>query len=508
MRKLNLDQVKSAPALESQARQVNPDTADNTTSNEPAQSPPPDELEPGDFPLDALPEAARDMAAEVSRVFNVPPELPGMAALATLGVACGKAYTLTGAVNGCQNFANLYVLAGAPRGTGKSCIAEIVRPLLDVSAEMEAEHRAKILPGLKAEQAIAKKQIEAALRSVATDVPQPGERLDAERAIARLQQKHDDAENKLAASPSLWAANVTSEKLGSLLSVSRETGFIYSPEGGEVLRVFAGKYSKDGKGEFDLLLSGYTGESVRVDRQGRGPVNLANPCLSLLLAVQPPILRDLFANPEAVQRGLITRTLAFVCEVEPREDDGRIDEINPDVRARWHALVRRILAVRHKYADAPRNVSCSQSAREGLRDFYNEAVRLRRGKFADVQGELSRWRENACRASLALAVGDSPDADTLTANQAARAVQLVRWAQLSTLALLTAGQQAARLALAKRVREILKEAGGQMTLRDLLTHHGIEHGQARSLAAWQPQTFTVERKQGERGRPSEVLRLV
>lgn len=508
MKTLNFEAIKKAAALQGKPL-ITPQTNHRTitTSTACKQAMPAPETGPGDFPLDALPEAARDMAAEVSRVFDVPPELPGMAALAALGAACGKSYVLTGAVNGCQNFANLYVLAGAPRGTGKSCIAELVRPILDASAEMEADHRQRILPGLKAERAIAGKKQEAALRSITKAGLPPGERLDVEREITTLQTAIGDLDARLAATPTLWAANVTSERLGTLLSVSNETSFIYSAEAGEVLRVFAGKYRKDDAGDFDLLLSGYTGEQVKVDRGSRGPVNLARPCLSLLLAVQPPILRELFANAEAVERGLITRTLAFACEVQPREDDGREDAINRTVCERWAALLQSIIAGRLKHPDTTRNVSCEPGAREILREFHNEGVRLRLGEFADVQGELSRWRENACRAALALAVGDAVDTITLTAEQAARAVRLVRWAQLSTLQLLTAGRTTARVILAERLRAILKGAGGQMTLRDLARHHSVEHGQTRALAASVPQSFTLETIKGERGRPSEVLKL-
>lgn len=502
------DELKCAAALQSQPRVEKLDEAKTTTSSATAQAASLPEIEPGDFPLEALPEAARDMAAEVSRVFKVPPELPGMAALATLGAACGKAYTLTGAVNGFENSANLYVLAGAPRGSGKTVIKEFARPILDAGAEMEAEHRTKILPSLKAERAIAAKQFDEALKAVAKKGLPPGERLDVERDVARLQQKLDALDGKVDATPALWVANVTSEKLGTLLSVSGETCLIFSPEGGEVLRVFAGKYRKDDKGDFDLLLSGYTGDSVRVDRSSRGPVNLYRPCLSLLLAAQPPVLRELFSNSEAVERGLITRTLAFVCEVEAQFDDGTTDEIDALVRERWHALVRQILDVRRKHADAPRILLCNPDAREVLRDFHNEAVRLRRGEFADVQGELSRWRENACRASLALAVGDSQDVNTLKADQAARAVRLTRWAQLSTLELLSHGRTMARSQLAERVRAILEAHGGRLTLRLLAKHHGVEHGQAKALSVSHPETFGFREEKGERGRPSPVLLLI
>ena len=178
------------------------------------------------------------------------------------------------------------------------------------------------------------------------------------------------------------------------------------------------------------------------------------------------------------------------------------------MRERWGALVRRILDARKARTYISREVDCSQGAREVLREFHNEAVRLRIGAFADVQGELSRWRENACRASLALAVGDSSDVTALDEAQAVRAVSLVRWAQLSTLGLLAQGRTVAAVVLEERLLELLKAGGGQMTLRDLSRRHGINQGQVDALVSRRPQCFSVERKQGGRGRSSEVLRLL
>ncbi len=468
----------------------------------------PSQHDPGPFPLDALSPAARAMAIEVARVYGVPPEMPGMAALATIAASCGQTFNLTGAVTGQENHANLYVAIAAPRGTGKSCVRVIVRPLIDASEKVEREYREATLPGLKAEKAIATRQMDSLLKA-ATETkkkPQTVEGLETQQELAGLLARLDEIEPKLAASRALWAENVTSEALAALLAVSEGTLMIYSAEGGEALRVFAGRYRADDKGDFDLLLKGYTGEPVRVHRRGRSPLLIAKPCLSVLLMVQPSILDELFVNQEAVDRGLLTRALCITCPAPPREDDGTVDNVCGNVESEWRHLVENILQQRRLKTGEGREVHCTPEATEVLREFHNESVRLRRGDFADIQGELTRWRENACRVALSICIADNPDAVELTGEQAKRAVQITRWAALSMLQLLNAGRIAARAARKEKLIQLLDGNGGEMTLRELRKTRGFEESEALDLCQRFPRQFVQEVKQ-TKGRPSPVIRL-
>ncbi len=65
------------------------------------------QLQPGQFPVDALNETQRRIAEDVATVHELPIELAAMPALAVTAAALGKGWKLTGAVNGRENFGNL-----------------------------------------------------------------------------------------------------------------------------------------------------------------------------------------------------------------------------------------------------------------------------------------------------------------------------------------------------------------------------------------------------------------
>jgi len=301
--------------------------------------------------------------------------------------------------------------------------------------------------------------------------------------------------------PSLWASDVTSQKLGVLLAGSRdESLLIYSPEGGAVIRVWLGRYESSGKADIDLLLSGYSCEACRVDRIGRPSISLRAPCLSTLLMVQPCLLREVFANQEANERGLLARTLAFVAAGRLAEDDGIAREPDRQAMDDWGALVRCLLRLRHDRTE-PLTVRAEPAAFEVLRAFHNEAIRLRQGALAAVAGDLSRWRENACRVALAIHAAENPEGVTLTAETAVRAVRLVRWAGRSTVRLLASGLEAAAKARAEKLRGLLQRAGGKLTLGALDKRHGMAEAEAESLSHTFGSMFTIDDHANPKGGP-------
>ena len=94
---------------------------------------------PGEFPAGALSPLVRDLVTEISQVYQIPPQMPAMAALAMVGAAVGKRYKLVGAINGQESFPNLYVVAIAPRGGGKGSVGKaIVEPLFEAERAMSA----------------------------------------------------------------------------------------------------------------------------------------------------------------------------------------------------------------------------------------------------------------------------------------------------------------------------------------------------------------------------------
>ncbi len=511
--------TKSAGGLPATPRETpNVHSAKITTRATPAQadSGPPD-LEPGKFPLHALSPSLRAIAADLANVHRVPVQLPAMCAVGIVSGALGNAYTLTGAVDGKDCHGNLYIIPAAPKSSGKCSVANaIVRPLLEASAELEAAFKQHQLPGLKTDKAILEKRVGVLVNELATGQTGRGrdkktmgepERAETRRELEQAHERLAEIEPLLSALPTYWLGNATSEAMAAQFAQNNPGLFCYSAEGGETVRVLLGKYRGDDKADLDLYLSGYTVEPWRSDRIGRGVCQIT-PCLAMLLLVQPSILRELMGNEEAFERGMTARLLTFTVETEPQEDDGIAQRVGETAEAAWSQLIRSILARREALAGKSHRIVCTPEAREVFGQFHNDGVRLRRGEFRDMEAELGRWRENAIRLAIGLCVADYLEAQELTGEQAARAVDLMRWCARSALQITNAARMQKR---AKRAEElhvlIASKPGGKETLRNLDKSHGFQPEEVHALAVQFAERFTVERKEDTGGRPSPFLRL-
>ncbi len=306
--------------------------------------------------------------------------------------------------------------------------------------------------------------------------------------------------------PGFVEGNCTSEALATSLRSGDQSLMLFSPEAGEVLRVAAGKYNKNEKGDFDLLLSGWSSEPVSYNRISRGRRHL-RPTLSALLFAQPVIVDELLANDEAFERGLTARMLIFDSEIELRHDDGVERKLPPHILNQWAEHIR--FLTKNRPTTRTFEVRCGQDARESFRIFHNMSIDARRGGYADVSGELSRWRENAIRVALNLWLADGKGGD-ISGEQADRAISVVHWCYSSYMRLLNRGRGARKMSRVQTLRGLLVDTSEkEITLRDLAGCHGFEQDEVRRLAAeFSDKLMTTTKSPGAKGgRPSEVLTI-
>jgi hypothetical protein len=469
------------------------------------------QFQPGTFPVDALGETQTRIVEAVTSVYQLPPELAAMPALAVTAAALGKAWKLSGAVNGRENFGNLYIIPGAPKSAGKGAAAQLAEPILQASAKMEVDWKETKRPSLESHRQVLEARAKHLTNCLARrkDGGQSLPETELRIIEADLLAVNADLERirpLLAAVPSYHVGNATSEALAMKFARNDDTLFAFSPEGGDTVRVMLGKYNKGDSADFDPWLSGYSVESYQSDRVLRGNVNII-PCLTALIFCQPSLLRELYGNEEAFERGLTARVLPFVCEPNLREDDGVERSVSTHHRDAWRDLITSLLDQRRAQLStgAPIIVRCDPDAREVFRAFHNESIRLRNGEYRDIEGELGRWRENACRIALGLCVADNPAATALTARQAERAVRLARWGHYSALQVLHAGRMERRQVRVNRLRDLLDESGGEVTLRNLEKSHGFSPEEVQRIAAEFPAQFRVESRQNPKGGPQSLI---
>jgi hypothetical protein len=469
------------------------------------------QFQPGQFPIDALNETEKRIVEAVANVHQLPIEMAAMPAIAVIAAALGKAWKLTGAVNGRENFGNLYIIPGAPKSAGKGAAARLADPIVQASGKLAEHWKASEKPRLETKRCILEARAKHLTWCLARRKEGRQSLSDSQLATFETELRNANASLErirplLAAVPSYHVGNATSEALAMKFARNDDTLFALAYEGGDTLRVMLGKYSKGENADFDLWLSGYSVEPYQSDRVLRGNVNIT-PCLTALIFCQPPLLRELYSNEEAFERGLTARVLPFISEQPLQEDDGLERNVSVYHRDAWHDLIAGLLVQRAKQlaTGGPALVQCDTAAREILREFHNESIRLRNGQFRDIEGELGRWRENACRIALGRCIADNPAASVLTKDQAERAVKLARWGHYSALQVMHAGRMERRLVRVNKLCGLLDDYDGEVTLRTLEKSHGFTSDEIERLAADFPSHLRLETKQNPKGGPQSRI---
>lgn len=459
--------------------------------------------EPEKFPIDVFPESLRSVANDMAGVYQTPVCLPAMSALAVLSGAVGKSVVVRGGYKDKATRLNVYVIPVAERGSGKGNVGEtLIAPLVCRSRELAKRH-GNVVAGKRGELGVLKREVQKMEQQAAGK--SDGERANLLDTLSNRHARIAELEAEATRDSTLWVGDTTSEALGRALADNGETLFGYSSEAGAAVKVALGKYTEKGKGDFDLLLMSYSGDAVRINRITRGIVQLDNPCLGLLWLVQPCVIQQLVGDAEAIQRGLTARPLIFNSGARREHDDRQFQAFTH--AEKWRVFIDKILDDRLTGAE-PREITCTPEAREVFAKFDDESVDLERGPFADLAGELSRWRENAVKVGGLFTVAEGTD--TISSAQAERAVAVVRWCGINYLGLLQFGRRERLREDLERVLELLRESkGGEINLGDLARNHGIRRQKLESLIAVFPDRLAIHRipqAPGAAGRPAEVLR--
>jgi hypothetical protein len=179
----------------------------------------------------------------------------------------------------------------------------------------------------------------------------------------------------------------TPERLASLLHEQGGRLAVLSPEGG-VFDILAGRYSATGAPNFEVFLKGHAGDTLRVDRVGRPAEYVAQPALTVGLAVQPAALGGLLERAHFRGRGLLGRFLYAMPASLLGRRDTQAPPVPEAVRAAYHQGIRLLLALGSD-AEAPYELSLSPDARTAFDAFY-AALEPRLGEDGDL-ALLTDW---------------------------------------------------------------------------------------------------------------------
>jgi len=196
--------------------------------------------------------------------------------------------------------------------------------------------------------------------------------------------------------PQVWTQDVTSEHLGTLMSLHDERMAVMSDEGG-IFETMGGRYS-GGVPNIDLYLQGHAGGAVKVDRGSRPSISLFAPALTIGLAVQPDVLRGITENKSFRGRGLLGRFLYVIPHSKIGFRTGNTTPLTDSDKAEYGRVITALLNLtKNEAADfttEPHTLKLKPDAFDAWKAFWDKTEEAMRdgGTFAhatDWAGKLS-----------------------------------------------------------------------------------------------------------------------
>lgn len=376
--------------------------AESSSGDWPEPTPLPDGHRPA-FPADDYPPTLRLFVSALAIATQTPLALAALLVLAVLAAAAASRVVVR-VRDGWKEPVNLFVAVALGPANRKSAVfSECSAPL----ERFEQEEIARLAPELAQRQSalkIKKKQLDALEKKAAAI----DDRVAAEDLTKASERAHvlarELAETPIPEPPRLMVDDCSPEMLAKLLATQDGRIAVMSPEGG-VFGMMGGRYSANSQPNLDVYLKGHAGDPLRVDRIGRPPDIVPHPALTIGLAVQPGVIRQLAEKPEFRERGLPARFLYGMPVTWVGKRLIAAPPVPETVRAAYHRCVRAVLELpRFKGEDGhalPKELRLSDEASTAFVEFE---IRLepRLGEHGDL-GHVADWAGKLAGATARIA---------------------------------------------------------------------------------------------------------
>ncbi|MCK2238065.1 YfjI family protein [Crossiella sp. S99.2] len=372
------------------------------------------------FPVEVLPAWMADQIRAVAEFTQTPRDLAGSIALSALATAAARRAVVV-IRPGWPEPTNLFLLVALPPGNRKSPVFDaMIAPIIAAEEQLKllAEPRIEMA---KVESRIAERDAEKAANLAA---------LDDEHSVQTATEAALRARSiTIPAQPRLIGDDGTPEAVAGVLAEQGGRLAILSDEG-TIVANLAGRYS-GGSPNFEVFLKGHSGGTMRVDRRGRAYEHVTNVALTLGLAVQPHVLRDLAAIPGGGvdEKGLLARFLFSLphSTVGYRATD--VPPVSAQVANAYHRQLTELTLRLNDRAEHPAELAFSPEANAAMRALQAEIEpRLRpRADWAHITGWGNKYAGSVARLAGLLHLArhtDIPDRTPITADTFAGARQL------------------------------------------------------------------------------------
>lgn len=351
-----------------------------------------DEYKLPEFPVDALPPPIADYVVALAEHTQTPVDMAGTCGLSVIALGTQGKYEVE-AKPGWDEPTNLFELCIMPPSERKSAVENgMLMPVNRFEAEYNTRHAAEFEMSQ-----VRKRMLERRQKALEEQVSKgKADMSELERVVRELAEFREKKPLKL------YADDITTEKLVSLMGESGGWAAIISTEGG-IFDTLAGIYTP--RVNIDVLLKSFSGDPIRVDRIGRTSECIMNPALTMFLMVQPSVLSGLMQNKNFRGRGLTARFLYSMPTSFVGKRRYRTEQIPDDVYRRYEARIRNML--QEEYPERPERITLSEEADRMIEAFAEELEPRLKDEYADIAdwagkliGNTHRIAGLLCRASV------------------------------------------------------------------------------------------------------------
>lgn len=335
-----------------------------------------------EFPSGALPTWLRHHVDALADLTQTPYDLAGCLSLAVLSAAAsGRVRVDTGMwTEPCC----LYTVVAMEPASRKSAVWSAMTAPLSEAEQQLANQTAPLIRKAELQRRVALAQAKEASRTAEAE----GTSAALDQAAAAVEKA---AQITVPPAPRLIVADITPEHLARQLAEQNGGLALLSPEGG-FFAILAGRYG--GIPNFETFLKAHSGDPIRVDRQGRAPDYVRAPALTIGVALQPEVIKDILAIPGGRGRGILARILYSVpaSNVGYRSIRARTP-MNDQVRQTYHHRLSHLFTWARSHT-GPVTLSFTDQARDRVIHLHDDVIEPqlrpdgRLGRIGDWGGKL------------------------------------------------------------------------------------------------------------------------
>jgi hypothetical protein len=224
-----------------------------------------------------------------------------------------------------------------PSDRKSAVLAEVAEPLRAYEAKQQEMMGPSVLASQRRIEVLHRRRRKAIAELAEAEEPMPG----LEHKLAGIESALRTAERVVR--PRLLADDVTPEKLVQLMGEQGGRIALFSA-GGAVLDQI-GRPGSRGNG-LDVYLKAFSGDALHVDRKAGTSVSIVEPALTVGVAVQHAVARDLAARASNQERGLLSRVLYVMPASMAGRREVLVPPVSNEIRQDYARTIRRLLDIR------------------------------------------------------------------------------------------------------------------------------------------------------------------